>query len=184
MVVVTSFIGLMVAADIVVLLLACDVLESDTLWMMKNITRTSSEDAATILELQKLAYQIEAQLYNDFNIPPLTQTLDELKSDINGKIFLKAQAEGTIVGSVRGYEEGSVCFIERLIVHPDFQGQGIGTALLEQIESCFGHAQRFELFTGHRSERNIHLYERLGYKIFKNQEINRNLSFVFMEKHK
>jgi len=152
--------------------------------MMKNITRASSEDAEAILELQKLAYQSEAQLYNDFSIPPLTQTLDELRDDFTGNIFLKAQLEDKIVGSVRGYQAESTCYIERLIVHPDFQGQGIGTALMKQIELCFGQAQRFELFTGHKSERNIHLYGRLGYKIFKSEEINKTLSFVFMEKHK
>ena len=151
---------------------------------MKNITRASSEDAAAILELQKLAYQSEAQLYNDFSIPPLTQTLDELREDFIGKVFLKAQFEGNIIGSVRGYQAERTCYIERLIVHPDFQGQGIGTALMEQIELCFGQAQRFELFTGHKSERNIHLYGRLGYRIFKSEELNKTLSFVFMEKHK
>lgn len=152
--------------------------------MMKNITQALSEDAAAMLELQKLAYQSEAKLYNDFKIPPLTQTLDELGSDFTGKVFLKAQVDGKIIGSVRGYQTGSNCYIERLIVHPRFQGQGIGTALMKQIESCFGQAQRFELFTGHKSARNIHLYERLGYKIFRSEDINKNLSFVFMEKHK
>lgn len=152
--------------------------------MMKNITRASSEDAATILEMQKLAYQSEAQLYNDFSIPPLTQTLDELRNDFTGKVFLKAQVQGKIIGSVRGYQAGDTCYIERLIVHPDYQGQGIGTALMEQIELCFEQVQRFELFTGHESKRNIHLYERLGYTIFKSEEINETLSFVFMEKHK
>lgn len=151
---------------------------------MKNITHASSEDAIAILELQKLAYQSEALLYNDFNIPPLTQTLDELRSDFTSKVFLKAQVEDKIVGSVIGYQERSTCFVERLVVHPDFQGQGIGATLMDQIESCFEQAQRFELFTGHKSERNIHLYERLGYKLFKIEEINQNLLFVFMEKYK
>ena len=149
---------------------------------MENITRASFEDAATLLALQKLAYQSEAQIYHEFTIPPLTQNLDEMRNDITSKVFLKAQIEGKILGSVRGYQEGSTGFIERLMVHPDCQGQGIGTALIKQIESCFGQVQRFELFTGHRSERNIHLYQRLGYKIFKNQKINNNLSIVFMEK--
>lgn len=152
--------------------------------MMKNITHASSEDAEVILELQKLAYQSEAQLYNDFGIPPLTQTLEELRSDFAHAVFLKVEIEGEIIGSVKGHQEGSTCFIERLIVHPDFQGQGIGTALMKEIESCFEQAQRFELFTGHKSERNIHLYERLGYKTFKREEINQNLSFVFMQKHR
>jgi hypothetical protein len=81
---------------------------------MESITRASPKDAATILELQKLAYQSEGQLYNDFKIPPLTQTLNELESDFTSKVFLKAQVEGKIVGSVRGYQEGITCFIERL----------------------------------------------------------------------
>jgi ribosomal protein S18 acetylase RimI-like enzyme len=152
--------------------------------MIKNITQASFEDTATILELQKLAYQSEAQIYNDFHIPPLTQSLDELKIDFTDKVFLKAQIEDKIVGSVRGYQAGDTCYIERLIVHPDHQRQGIGTALMNQIELCFVQAQRFELFTGYKSERNIHLYEWLGYKIFKSAKINKNLSFVFMEKHK
>jgi len=32
-------------------------------------------DAEHILELQKLAYISEAEIYNDYNIPPLIQTL-------------------------------------------------------------------------------------------------------------
>lgn len=151
---------------------------------MKTITHASPEDAATILELQKLAYQSEALLYHDFNIPPLIQTLAELTSDFTCKIVLKAQVESKIVGSVRGYQAGYTCYVERLIVHPDYQGQGIGRALMERIQSCFGQVQRFELFTGHKSERNIHLYERLGYKIFKSEEIDQSLSLVFMEKYK
>ena len=120
---------------------------------MKNITPASSQDAEKILELQKLAYQSEKQFYYDFSIAPLTQTLQELRSEFVEKVFLKAQVADKIVGSVKGSQEGSTCFIERLIVHPDYQGQGIGTALMEQIESCFERAQRFELFTGHNCER-------------------------------
>jgi ribosomal protein S18 acetylase RimI-like enzyme len=152
--------------------------------MIKNITYASTEDAVAILELQKLAYQSEAKLYNDFSIPPLIQTMEELKVDFNSRVFLKTQVESKIIGSVRGYQSGNTCYIERLIVRPNHQGQGIGTALMESFELCFAQVQRFELFTGNKSDRNIHLYERLGYKIFKNTEINKNLSFVFMEKYK
>jgi ribosomal protein S18 acetylase RimI-like enzyme len=167
--------------------------------MLKSITHASPDDAPAILELQKLAYQSEAKLYNDWNIPPLIQTLDELISDFTTKIFLKAQVEGKIVGSVRGHQVGDTCFIERLIVHPNFRGQGIGTALMTQIESYFDSLSerlflrqrlrqrqrvlRFELFTGHKNDRNIRLYELLGYQIFKHEKITETLSFIFMEKH-
>jgi ribosomal protein S18 acetylase RimI-like enzyme len=83
---------------------------------------------------------------------------------------------------VRGHQAGIPSYIGRLIVHPDFQKQGIGTALMEQIESCFGQVQHFELFSGHKSDGNIRLYQRLGYKLFKREEINKTTSFLFMEK--
>jgi ribosomal protein S18 acetylase RimI-like enzyme len=110
--------------------------------MMKNITYASTEDAAALLELQKLAYQSEAKLYNDLSIPPLIQTMEELEIDFTIKVFLKAQVESKIIGSVRGYQAGNTCYIERLIVHPNHQGQGIGTALMESFESYFVRVSR------------------------------------------
>jgi ribosomal protein S18 acetylase RimI-like enzyme len=168
------------------------------------ISQASIEDAEAILKLQKLAYQSEAQIYNDFSIPPLTQTLDQIKADFATKVFLKAIVDGDIVGSVRGYQEKGTCYIERLIVQPTFQGQGIGTALMRHLEPLLAEAERFELFTGHKSERNmslqvgfssispgftghksernIRLYQKLGYQAFKQEPVTESLTFVFMEK--
>jgi len=42
------------------------------------ISQASIEDAEAILKLQKIAYQSEAQLCNDFSISPLTQTLEQI----------------------------------------------------------------------------------------------------------
>ena len=149
---------------------------------MTPITPATSTDAAAILALQQLAYQSEARLYNDWNIPPLTQTLDELGADFAAKTFLKALNHDEIIGSVRAYQSGETAWIERLIVHPDYQRQGIGTALMKQIEAEFESAQHYELFTGQLSERNLALYQRLGYKPFKVEEVSSQLSFVFLEK--
>jgi hypothetical protein len=33
------------------------------------------------LALQKLAYRSEAEIYDDYTIPPLTQTLGEMRAD-------------------------------------------------------------------------------------------------------
>jgi hypothetical protein len=35
-------------------------------------------DAEEILDLQRLAYESEARFYEDWTIPPLTQTLEQL----------------------------------------------------------------------------------------------------------
>ena len=40
------------------------------------------EDAAEILAVQQAAYQSEAKMYQDWSIPPLTQTLAELQQEL------------------------------------------------------------------------------------------------------
>ncbi len=147
-----------------------------------NIEQATVEDARDILELQRLAYQSEAEIYDDWSIPPLTQTLDGMKDDIVRQLCLKAVLEGKIVGSVRGVRNGDTCEIGRLIVCPDLQGRGIGSRLMAAIEGAFAGVRRFELFTGHRSERNIRLDRTLGYAVFRTERVSDNLQLVFREK--
>jgi ribosomal protein S18 acetylase RimI-like enzyme len=96
-------------------------------------------------------------LHNDFTIPPLLQTLEEIIKDFENQIVLKATMDGKIRGSVRALTRGETCYIGRLIVHPDFQNQRIGKKLMNKIEEIFKDAERFELFTGHKSEKNLYL---------------------------
>jgi ribosomal protein S18 acetylase RimI-like enzyme len=149
---------------------------------MNQILRANISDAAEILALQKLAYQSEAVLYDDWSIPPLIQTLDEIEKEFEGTIFLKACDSDKIIGSVRASNRDGACNIGRLIVHPDFQHKGIGSRLMSAIEAEFPDAKRHELFTGIRSEGNIRLYESLGYKIFRTERLSPQVELVFMEK--
>lgn len=149
---------------------------------MMIIEQAKIEDAEEILKLQKLAYLSEAEIYDDYTIPPLTQTLEEIRDDFKRQFFLKATVDEQIIGSVRARLEDETCFIGRLIVHPRYQNRGIGTKLMHEIEGRFGEAKRFELFTGHRSERNLHLYKKLGYRFFRAEPITENLKLVYLEK--
>ncbi|MBR4384305.1 MAG: GNAT family N-acetyltransferase, partial [Selenomonadaceae bacterium] len=88
---------------------------------------------------------------------------------------------GKIVGSVRFFSEGDTVYVGKLIVHPDFQNRGIGTNLLLEVEKIFPN-KRYELFTSNKSRKNISLYERLGYKIFAEKVIAKDLTFVYLEK--
>ncbi|MCP4540059.1 MAG: GNAT family N-acetyltransferase [Chloroflexi bacterium] len=148
------------------------------------VERASLNDAAEILALQKLAYQSEAAIYDDYTIPPMTQTLKEIKSDFEKQVFLKASVDGRIVGSVRAHVQKETCFVGRLIVHTDFQNQGVGTELMNEIEKMFNDVKRFELFTGSKSEKNLYFYQKLGYKIFNRKELTDKVSLVFLEKHR
>jgi ribosomal protein S18 acetylase RimI-like enzyme len=147
-----------------------------------TISRAVVADAAVILELQKLAYESEARLYEDWSIPPLMQTLDGIRKEFETQTFLKADLGGSLVGSVRAAYENNVCAIGRLIVHPSHQGQSIGTRLMQAIEDAFPRAERFELFTGERSAGNIRLYVRLGYRIVRSERLSPAVTLVHMEK--
>jgi ribosomal protein S18 acetylase RimI-like enzyme len=147
-----------------------------------SIAQANREDAAAILELQKLAYQSEARLYDDWTLPPLTQTLESLLTEMSHSRTLKAKADDRLLGSVRAREEQGCCHVGRLIVHPDAQGQGIGTRLMQAIEGEFPRAARFRLFTGSRSEGNLRLYRRLGYRRTHDKVLSPAVTLVFMEK--
>ena len=84
-----------------------------------DILDATASDAAAILEIQKPAFHGQGILYNDFTLPPLVQTLEDLVQDFKKHMFLKALCEGKIVGSIRGRAGGGTCFISRLFVHPD-----------------------------------------------------------------
>jgi hypothetical protein len=62
-------------------------------------------DAPVILDLQRLAYQSEAALNDDYTILSLTQTLPELEANFQRQVYLKAVHDGTIVGAVRDYAQ-------------------------------------------------------------------------------
>jgi GNAT superfamily N-acetyltransferase len=146
------------------------------------ICRAGAEDADAILDLQKRAYISEAKITNDYTIPPLTQTIESMLDDFKRCLFLKAVEEGKIIGSVRGFADKGTCYIGRLIVDEEYQNRGIGTALLQSLEKEFDDVTRYELFTGKMSEKNLYLYHKNGYRIFREEKLNEKTAIVFMEK--
>ncbi len=146
------------------------------------IDRALIENAEEILALQKWAYMSEAEIIDDFTIPPLLQTIDEIKSEFKNQVFLKVELKNRIVGSVRCYSENRTCFIGKLIVHPKHQNSGIGTILLHGAENQFPEVERYELFTGQKSEKNLYIYRKNGYRIFRTEVLSEKLTFVFLEK--
>jgi ribosomal protein S18 acetylase RimI-like enzyme len=151
---------------------------------MKNIKieKAIITDADEILKLQLLCYQSEAELCNDYSIPPLTQTVADLQSQFDNHIILKT-GDQNIIGSARAYQKDNTCYIGRVIVHPDYQNRGIGKALMLEIENCFPAGKRYELFTGSKSAKNINFYKKLGYSIFKAEKLNDQVDLVYLEKH-
>ncbi|MFI0942059.1 GNAT family N-acetyltransferase [Streptomyces sp. NPDC021020] len=155
--------------------------------MSVTISTAEASDAEKILKLQYLCYQSEAEIYGDYTIEPLTQTLDELRAELAEGCVLVARLGPEVVGSVRGTVDGDgTAVIGKLIVHPRLQRHGLGGRLLSALEDRLAaerEAKVYQLSTGHRSEVNLRMYRKLGYsQVGVARPVTRRLSMVTLEK--
>mgnify|MGYP000858969208 CR=1 FL=1 len=146
------------------------------------IEKALKEDLPDILNLQKKAFEKVAMEENNFNILPMTQTLESITEEYEKRLFLKYTLEGKVIGSVRAHlDNDNVCHIGRLIVHPEFQNRRIGKALMKEIESVFKNCTRYEIFTGLNSKNTVALYKKLGYVETSVKDVD-GVFMVFMKK--
>lgn len=124
------------------------------------------DDAGEVLTLQRAAFVQEALIYDAVDMPPLTQTLDEVRGELEDNLGCVALDGERMVGCVRARIDGDLLLIGRIAIAPDQQGSGLGTALLSAVEERGREAgaTTAELFTGSLSEANLRLYEREGYE--------------------
>ncbi|GGC16895.1 GNAT family N-acetyltransferase [Cellulomonas carbonis] len=149
-----------------------------------TIRPVTDDDAGELLTLRRAAFVSEAQVYGDPNIPPLTQTLDELRDDLaaDGIVTLGAWAGHRLVGSVRVQLEPGRATLGRLAVAPDQQGHGIGTQLLLAIPPLLPEGtDELWVFTGRDSVQNLALYEKHGYT-HQHDETAGSLTYAYLRK--
>ncbi|MCA6092751.1 GNAT family N-acetyltransferase [Streptomyces sp. SCA3-4] len=154
--------------------------------MSVTISAAAGNDAEQILKLQYLCYQGEAELYGDYSIEPLTQSLDDLRAELGSGCVLVARLGEEVVGSVRGTVDGAgTAVITGLIVHPRMRRHGLGGRLLAAIEERLAgewSAKRYRLTTGQRSEVSLRLYRSRGYERTGTERVSRTLTLVVLEK--
>lgn len=123
------------------------------------------EDAGEVLTLQRAAFVQEALIYGSPEMPPLTQTLEELEHELHDNLGCVALEGTRMIGAVRARLDRDLLLVGRIAIAPDAQGKGIGTLLLAEVErrGREAGAREAELFTGSLSEANLRLYEREGY---------------------
>lgn len=149
------------------------------------IGRAEARDAGEILTLQRAAYVSEAQLYGDPFLAPLVEPPEQVRAlfDDPSAVVLKAVEGARVVGAVRARIQGETCLVGRLVVAPDRQGRGLGSALMKAVEAeVAGRASALLLFTGHLSEGNLRLYRRLGYAEFRRERVSDHLVLVHLRK--
>ncbi len=145
--------------------------------------RLCLEHAGELLTVQRAAFLDEARLYGTVDIPPLTETLADIRREVAATLTFGAFAGHRLVGSARLTLDGPVGWVSRVAVAPDQQGRGIGGALLAHLEAAApAGVTAFQLCAGGRSDANVAMYERRGYREFERRRDAAGVELICMRK--
>lgn len=79
--------------------------------------------------------------------------------------ILGAYESDLLIGIIRAVGDGvSILFIQDIIVHPDYQRRGIGTALLTEMMERYSEVYQMELMTDN-TEKTIAFYKSAGFAL-------------------
>jgi ribosomal protein S18 acetylase RimI-like enzyme len=138
-------------------------LESDA-----NIRSATSEDAVSIHRVMKVAFiPLTSRGYSEKAIIRTVSKPWKIRDRIlSDSLVLVAEIDNEVVGTVTGTEEYERMRVNSLAVNPLFQCRGIGTKLLNTLESVArenGH-HKLVLETAWSMTEAIRLYQNLGYR--------------------
>lgn len=72
-------------------------------------------------------------------------------------------AGGELVGLARAVsDDATICYLQDILVDPAFQGSGVGRALLEAVQTRFGHVRQTVLLTDNEPGQRA-FYQALGF---------------------
>ena len=129
---------------------------------MIHIRPATEADFFALLQVQQAAF---GEYTNVYEVSGWTrETVESLRQDAKEKHILVAEAEGVVVGSVRFWIVAGVCIIRLLSVSPTHQRQGVGKAMIQEIERVTIDAHKFYACTMLSTAKNVQLFLRLGYK--------------------
>ncbi|MDE0776079.1 MAG: tRNA (guanosine(37)-N1)-methyltransferase TrmD [Nocardioides sp.] len=134
-------------------------------------------DAGELLTLQRACWMQEAAANDSVaGIPALQESLADVREWLATWTSYVVRVDGRLVGAARGRlvphgasgpDGGERAWdIGRIMVAPDLQGRGLGRVLLEHIQDVApSAATSYVLFTGIRSEANLRMYKKAGFRL-------------------
>jgi ribosomal protein S18 acetylase RimI-like enzyme len=153
--------------------------------VIESIDITLQPEALRVLELQRVSYQIEADLIGLSLIPPLRESFEALQSC--GEVFHGWFEAGRLLGFIsHKLEDGTVgnqyVDIHRVAVHPNGFRRGIAKQLLEFVLNLEPSATRAIVQTGSLNVPACKLYLSFGFEILERKEVAPGLELTLFSK--
>ncbi len=134
------------------------------------------ETAAQVLDVQRVAYRIEADLIGFDGIPPLHESLAELVAQPLEWIGIRRG--GKVVAALAYQVAGDLCDIDRLVVSPEHFGKGLASMLVGALL----HHPRITVSTGTQNTPARRLYEKLGFQRIGERQIAHGVTVTHYER--
>ena len=105
------------------------------------------------------------QLYKSVGWSAYTEYPDVLRKGFDNSLLTLAAYDGEeLMGIIRTVGDGyTVVFIQDLLVFPEHQRKGIGSALLQAIVDRYSHVRQIELATDN-TPKTIAFYKSMGFR--------------------
>ncbi|MFF0830385.1 GNAT family N-acetyltransferase [Brevibacillus sp. NPDC003359] len=146
------------------------------------IMRLDLQDEQTVQKLwsmQQRAYRVEAEIIGTEDIPPLQESVEQLRTC--EETFYGYIVEGELAGAVSFLIEGETLDIHRMIVDPVHFRKGIASQLLASVHEH--GSSKIVVATGSLNEPAVRLYGRHGFTLTDQKEIKPGLWLSFFEKN-
>jgi ribosomal protein S18 acetylase RimI-like enzyme len=126
-----------------------------------TIRKALAGDLQTVVSLTTAAYSPYTAL---FGTPPIPVTEDYAPRIARGEVWL-LESDGIVAGLLSLERHNDHAMIFSVAVTPDFQGKGLGIALLKHADeqTRLWALPEVRLYTNARMERNIALYLAYGF---------------------
>ena len=104
-------------------------------------------------------------LYSVVGWKAYTDDPEALRKGYENSLLVLGAYEGEqLMGIIRVVGDGeTIVFVQDILVFPEYRRKGIGTALLKEIMSKYGHVRQIELVTDSKPE-TIAFYESAGFR--------------------
>ena len=142
-----------------------------TSWSIRDFR---PEDEAVLIEMWKLS-----GIYRRWNDPQrdIARKTENMQKTGFGLFLVVQESSGRIIGSVMAGYDGHRGSVNYLAVHPEAQKQGIGRALMAEVESwCESeHCPKINLLVRTDNQAVKAFYARLGYGVDEVSGLSRRL---------
>jgi len=148
--------------------------------VVRRLNLLELDEVCSLLDVQRLAYSVEADLIGFYDIPPLKDTIHSLQS--SNETFYGYFRDPELNGAISYTRQADEVEICRLIVHPRSFRQGIGRALVEKVLSVENGASRFIVSTGRKNLPAVQLYKHYGFVEIGTSEVSSGVFVVHFRK--